>query len=105
MSSFTRFAAAGVLVLLSAGPVLAQAQAPVTSAPPPARTPSVLTGPRTGLPRVGPPASDPRLTTPPVQGVLDPNTSQVIDPRTGQPMNGSAPPPPRTPSSLTGPGR
>jgi hypothetical protein len=105
MSAFMRFAVAGALVLLSAGSVLAQAQAPVTSAPPPARTPSVLTGPPTGLPKAGPPASDPRLSTPPVQGVLDPNTGQVIDPRTGQPINSAAPPPARTPSVLTGPGR
>ena len=104
MSIVRRLTAAGALVLLSAGSVLAQAQAPVTSAPPPARTPSVLTGPPTGLPRTGPPASDPRLT-PPVQGVLDPNTGQVVDPRTGQPINSAAPPPARTPSTLTGPSR
>jgi hypothetical protein len=105
MNAFMRLAAVGALVLLSARSVLAQAQAPVTSAPPPARTPSVLIGPPTGLPKAGPPASDPRLSTPPVQGVLDPNTGQVIDPRTGQPMNSAAPPPARTPSTLTGPSR
>lgn len=96
MSVFIQFATAAGLVLITAGPVLAQAQAPVTTAPPPARTPSVLIGPKTGLPQAGPPASDPRLTTPPVQ---------TIDPRTGQPINPALPPPAQTPSSLIGPGR
>ena len=100
MSMMSRFATALVLVALAAGPVLAQAQAPTTSAPPPARTPSMLTGPPTGLPRVGPPASDPRLV-PPVQGTIDPRTGQPIDTQSGA----TGPADPRTPSVLTGPSR
>jgi hypothetical protein len=99
MFLMTRFATAMVLVALAAGPVLAQAQAPTTSAPPPARTPSVLTGPRTGLPRVGPPASDPRLTVSPVPGAIDPQTGQPVDAQSGS----TGPADPRTPSVLTPP--
>jgi hypothetical protein len=95
MKVMTRLMTGVAMVAVTAGSALAQAQAPITKAPPPARTPSSLVGPPTGLPRVGtPPPADRRATVP--SGTL------VIDPRTGQPM---AVPPndPNTPSSLVPP--
>jgi hypothetical protein len=86
-----------VIVGFAAGPAFGQAQAPVTKAPPAPRTPSAITGPPTGLPRVGPPASDRRTT-------ILPGPMTTIDPRTGQPIT-TAPPDPTTPSVLDGSGK
>jgi hypothetical protein len=82
------------LVIITAGPAFGQAQAPVTKAPPPARTPSMLTGPPTGLPKAGPPVTDQRTT-------IQPGT-QMIDPRTGRPTT-AAPNEPTTPPAVEGP--
>ena len=95
MMLMTGVTAAMALVVLTAGPALGQAQAPITKAPPPARTPSAITGPSTGLPRVGPPASDRRST------VLPGASTTTIDPRTGRPTT-AAPSEPTTPSAVDG---
>jgi len=92
MMLMTRVTAALAMVVFTAGPALGQAQAPVTKAPPAARTPSAIIGPPTGLPRVGPPASDQRST------VL-PGTPVTIDPRTGRPTT-AAPSEPTTPPAV-----
>jgi len=96
MMLMTGVTAAMALVVLTAGPALGQAQAPITKAPPPARTPSAITGPPTGLPRVGPPASDRRSTVLPG----DP----TIDPRTGRPTT-ALPSEPTTPPAVDGSGQ
>jgi hypothetical protein len=99
MKLLARITTAAVLVLFAAGPALAQAQAPITKAPPPARTPSAITGPPTGMPRVGPPASDRRTTILPT-----PQQQMTIDPRTGQPVP-LTPGQPTTPPVLDGSGQ
>jgi hypothetical protein len=99
MNVFRTLTTAAVLVVLAAGPALGQAQAPLTKAPPPARTPSAITGPPTGMPRVGPPASDRRTTILPT-----PQQPMTIDPRTGQPVP-VTPGEPRTPPVLDGSGQ
>ena len=99
MKVLARLTTAAALVVLAAGPALAQAQAPITRAPSPPRTPSAITGPATGLPRVGPPAADRRTTILPA-----PSSPMTIDPRTGQPVP-VTPGEPTTPSVLDGSGR
>ena len=59
MTLIARLATSIAVVALTAGTALGQAQAPTTKAPPPARTPSAIIGPPTGLPRVGTPAPAP----------------------------------------------
>jgi hypothetical protein len=95
MKGFRRLVTGMAVVAVTAGSAFAQAQAPITKSPPPARTPSSLVGPPTGLPRAGTaPQFDRRATVPAPPG------TQVIDPRTGQPMT-VAPNDPNTPSVLT----
>jgi hypothetical protein len=99
MKLLARITTAAVLVVFAAGPAFAQAQAPITKAPPPPRTPSAITGPPTGMPRVGPPASDQRTTILPT-----PQQEMTIDPRTGRPVP-VTPGQPTTPPVLDGSGQ
>ena len=96
MRTIARLVTSLGLVALMAGTALGQAQAPTTKAPPPARTPSAIVGPPTGLPRVGDPAPAPAPRTTPV-----PRNTREIDPATGAPTN--TPPPEGTPPALVPP--
>jgi|SRR5687768_9904892 len=96
MTAIARLVTSLALVALTAGTALGQAQAPTTKAPPPARTPSAIVGPPTGLPRVDNPTPAPpsRTTT------MPPGTRQA-DPATGAPT--TPPPTERTPPALVPP--
>jgi hypothetical protein len=95
MRAIARLVTSLGLVALMAGTALGQAQAPTTKAPPPARTPSAIIGPPTGLPRVGDPATAPVPRTTPV-----PRSTREVDPATNAP---TSTPPPDTPPALVPP--
>jgi hypothetical protein len=96
--------ASTALVALAAGSAAGQAQAPITKAPPPARTPSAVIGPSTGLPRVGNPAPAPApgTTVPPGRRGGNPGSGAPTVPPTPLPTEPTTPPsliPPSAPRS------